>query len=703
MSTTTPEIEPARILVVDDRVENLQALEAVLEPLGRPVVTAGSGREALRLLLDQQFAVILLDVQMPEMDGFETATYVRRRQKTRTVPIIFLTAISSTPEHVFRGYEAGAVDYIVKPVDPAILRSKVSIFVELHEKNQELARQSSLLRDREAAERRHRRARFLAAATSALEKRFDVAGRVQQLARVCVPELADFALVAMRQENDALVVAAVAHENKDRAGALRELQGASITTESLAAWVIEEPEARLFGEVDEEVWAELGLTDGGGLFGQLEPRCLIAAPLVLRGRTLGVIVLGRSKNESAYGDEELELAQDLARRSAMALENARLYEAERERSRTLQISLLGESVVENPAVTAAMRYLPGSAELEVGGDWYDVIERDDGRLVAVVGDVVGRGVQAATAMGKLRSAIAALALVVDGAPYILGQLDRFAARIAEARFATVAVVVLDPESGVARYSLAGHPPPLVVHPDGRAEYLDDGRGLPLGVSEGEPGRTEASATLEPGSTLVLFTDGLVERRDASIEDGLQRLLAAAAERAAQDPEQLCDELIEQFVSGPRDDVVLVCLRLEPLGAETFVRRFHAAPSSIGPVRHELREWLYAHALTEDDVDDILVSCGEACANAVRHAYAHEQGEAVLEIRLLDGQLSARVRDQGRWREPSASDERGRGILIMRGLMDSVHLHVTRHGTTVVLRKHVAIPKPKRVSSTGARG
>src|SRR5439155_1603363 len=299
MSTTTPEIEPARILVVDDRVENLQALEAVLEPLGRPVVTAGSGREALRLLLDQQFAVILLDVQMPEMDGF--------------------------------------------------------------------------------------------------------------------------ALVARRQENDARVVAAVAHENKDPAGALRELQGASITTDSLAAWVIEEPEARLFGEVDEEVWAELGLTDGGGLFGQLEPRCLIVAPLVLRGRTLGVIVLGRSRNESAYGDEELELAQDLARRSAMALENARLYEAERERSRTLQISLLGESVVENPAVTAAMRYLPGSAELEVGGDWYDVIERDDGRLVAVVGDVVGRGVQAATAMGKLRSAIAALALVVDGAPYILGQ------------------------------------------------------------------------------------------------------------------------------------------------------------------------------------------------------------------------------------------------------------------------------------------
>jgi serine/threonine-protein kinase RsbW len=698
-----PEIEPARILVVDDRSENLRALEAVLEPLGRQIVCADSGREALRLLLDQEFAVILLDVQMPDMDGFETADYIRRRQKTRTVPIIFLTAISSTPDHVFRGYEAGAVDYIIKPVDPAILRSKVSVFVELYEKNQELARQSSLLRDREAAERRHRRARFLAAATAALEKRLDVAGRVQQLARVCVSELADLAFVALREEDDGgLEVAAVAHENKERAATLAELRGRAMPTSSLGTWVIDEPEARLFAEVTEQTWTELGLADDGALLDQLAPRCLIAAPLVLRGRTLGVIVLGRSRRGRDYEDEELEVAQDLARRAAMALENARLYEAERDRSRTLQLSLLGESEVENPAVTAAMRYVPGSTELEVGGDWYDVIEREDGRLVAVVGDVVGRGVQAATAMGKLRSAIAALALVVDGAPYLLGQLDRFAMRIPDARFATVAVVLLDPGTGVLRYSLAGHPPPLVVHPDGRAEFLDHGRGLPLGVPEGEGARTEATATLAPGATLVLFTDGLVERRDASIEEGLQRLLATAAERAAQEPEQLCDELIEQFVSSPRDDVVLVCLRLELHGAETFVRRFHADPSSIGPVRHELRDWLNAHELTDDDLDDVLVASGEACANAVRHAYAHEQGEATLEARLREGELTVRVRDHGHWREPSPSDERGRGILIMRGLMNSVYLHATRRGTTVVMRKRVVTTTPKHVTEASAQ-
>src|SRR5207302_9445081 len=115
--------------------------------------------------------------------------------------------------------------------------------------------------------------------------------------------------------------------------------------------------------------------------------------------------------DRAYGEDELELARELGRKAAMAVENSRLYENERERSKTLQLSLLGSSEVKSPAVAAAMRYLPGSADLEVGGDWYVVVERDDGRILVVVGDVVGRGVQAATAMGKLRSAIGALGLV----------------------------------------------------------------------------------------------------------------------------------------------------------------------------------------------------------------------------------------------------------------------------------------------------
>ena len=136
----------ARILLVDDRHENLVALEAILSSLNQTLVTVRSGEEALKALLVDEFAVILLDVVMPGMDGFETASHIKRRPKTRDVPIIFLTAASAEPDHAFRGYAAGAVDYISKPFDPWVLRAKVAVFVELYAKNQQLQEQAELLR-----------------------------------------------------------------------------------------------------------------------------------------------------------------------------------------------------------------------------------------------------------------------------------------------------------------------------------------------------------------------------------------------------------------------------------------------------------------------------------------------------------------------------------------------------------------------------
>jgi CheY-like chemotaxis protein len=134
------------VLLVDDRPENLLALTAVLEPLEVRLVTAGSGEEALRALLGEDFAVVLLDVQMPGMDGFETASHIKRRERTRDIPIIFLTAINREPQHAFRGYSAGAVDYLAKPFDPWVLRAKVAVFVELYLKNRQLREQAELLR-----------------------------------------------------------------------------------------------------------------------------------------------------------------------------------------------------------------------------------------------------------------------------------------------------------------------------------------------------------------------------------------------------------------------------------------------------------------------------------------------------------------------------------------------------------------------------
>ncbi|WP_084955740.1 response regulator [Thermoactinospora rubra] len=142
----------AKILLVDDREENLIALEAILSSLDLVPVRARSGEEALKALLSQDFALILLDVRMPGMDGFETAAHIKRRERTRNIPIIFLTVVDSAPDYAFRGYAAGAVDYLTKPFDPWVLRAKVSVFVELYNMNKRLAEQAALLRERLAGE-----------------------------------------------------------------------------------------------------------------------------------------------------------------------------------------------------------------------------------------------------------------------------------------------------------------------------------------------------------------------------------------------------------------------------------------------------------------------------------------------------------------------------------------------------------------------
>jgi hypothetical protein len=478
-----------------------------------------------------------------------------------------------------------------------ILRSKVAVFVELFEKNQEIARQARLLqereqerREREAAEQRHRRSRFIASASAALEKRLDVKGRAGQLARACIPELGDVALVQLVEPDGVVEVAAVATGSGIGDSVLRKLVGTRSNASAFGSWVFDTPRARRFEEVTPDTWRELALgNEGDTLCARLKPRSLIAAPLALGRRSLGVLIVCASSRAEPYGDDELEIAQDLAHKAAMAVENSRLFEAEQGRSRALQLSLLGRPQVTSASVTAAMRYLPGSAELEVGGDWYDLIEREDGSILVAVGDVVGHGVQAATAMGKLRSAMGALGLVVESVPELLSRLDQFAEKIEEARFGTVAAVLLEPETGEVRYSLAGHPPPLVVDPDGHSEFLEGGGGLPLCISEVDPnGRPEGRATLREGSMLVLYTDGLIERRDLSIDSGLERLKAAVTARFQEEPERLCDEIVDEFGDGSLDDLVFLCLRREPRDTKVFSRSFPAIPKSLHAVRRELR-------------------------------------------------------------------------------------------------------------------
>src|SRR5262249_11948470 len=349
----------------------------------------------------------------------------------------------------------------------------------------------------------------------------------------------------------------------------------------------------------------------------------------------------------------------------------------------------------NPAVAAAMRYLPGSAELEVGGDWYDLVEREDGKILVAVGDVVGHGVQAATAMGKLRSAAGALALVVESVPGLLSRLDQFAEKIEEALFGTVAAVLLEPETGELRYSLARHPPPLILHEDGRTEFVEGGNGLPLCIEDRTGiGRPEGRATLPEGSTLILYTDGLVERRDIPIDTGLERLRIAVGARSRLEPERLCDEIVDEFADGSLDDLVFLCLRREPIGSRYFDRGLRAGPKARARVGRGLRGGLAEEGVEPRLADDVVQACGEACANAVRHAYGDQPGEAILEVKLRpDGTLLTRVRDWGLWRSQAHAESSGKGMEIMRAVSDGVHVHSTPQGATVLMEFRTRLGHP----------
>ncbi|MDW6059510.1 response regulator [Streptomyces sp. FXJ1.4098] len=206
-------VQKAKILLVDDRPENLLALEAILSALDQTLVRASSGEEALKALLTDDFAVILLDVQMPGMDGFETAAHIKRRERTRDIPIIFLTAINHGPHHTFRGYAAGAVDYISKPFDPWVLRAKVSVFVDLYMKNCQLREQASLLRLQ------------LEGGQSTGEDAKEAAGLLAELSArlAAVEEQAEALSKQLDESADAAAVATAAHLERKLTGLRRAL------------------------------------------------------------------------------------------------------------------------------------------------------------------------------------------------------------------------------------------------------------------------------------------------------------------------------------------------------------------------------------------------------------------------------------------------------------------------------------------------
>jgi PAS domain S-box-containing protein len=379
-------------------------------------------------------------------------------------------------------------------------------------------------------------------------------------------------------------------------------------------------------------------------------------------------------------------AIDIHERRTMEGRLLEVYAREHRIAETLQRSLLPERLPPIEGVALAARYLPGARGAAIGGDWYDVLERPDGRVALVVGDVAGHGLRAAASMGQLRNAFRAYGMVEASPAEVVARINRLVMSGVEQVMATVLYLVLDRESGEVAWSAAGHPPPLVIGPDG-ARFLEGGRSVPIGAADPAVFR-EATAILPPGATLLLYTDGLVERRDTPLEERLTELAEAAA-TAGDELGELCEHVIHAVLgeADPGDDVALLAVKALPVADTEISLTLPAEPGSLAQLRRRLARFLHATGATELEQYEITLTICEAAGNAIEHAYGPGDATYEVDVRFENGELTAVVSDTGSWRD-KRGEHRGRGLSIIEDLMDDVAVERADGGTLVRMRRRV---------------
>ncbi|XCM83545.1 SpoIIE family protein phosphatase [Kitasatospora sp. HUAS MG31] len=423
------------------------------------------------------------------------------------------------------------------------------------------------------------------------------------------------------------------------------------------------------------------------------PHTVITAPLRAGGGVLGLVEFRRAPGSTPFEPDDLPLAEELAARAAVSVDNARRFTREHGTAAALQRSLLPRTIPEPTALDVAHRYLPASAG--IGGDWFDLIPLPGLRTALVVGDVVGHGINAAVAMGRLRTAIRTYASLDLPPDEVLGRLDELVTQTDEecGGFAitgsTCAYAVYDPASGVCTLARAGHLGPALVHPDGTVEYPDAALAPPLGVG-GHPFET-TELKLAEGSRLVLFTDGLVETREHDLDHGLERLRTALADDGRRTPDETCDAVIRALrTPHPADDVALLIARTGRLAPDQVAEwEVPMDPSAVAPVRNAC-----ARRLADWGLDDLGFTTelilSELITNAIRY------GTAPVRVRLLrDTSLVCEVSDGSstaphlRW--AATTDEGGRGIFLVAQLAHRWGTRYTDQGKVIWCEQPIESP------------
>jgi serine phosphatase RsbU (regulator of sigma subunit)/anti-sigma regulatory factor (Ser/Thr protein kinase) len=543
-------------------------------------------------------------------------------------------------------------------------------------------------RTREAAEAARRRVTLLADAGRALTASLDVRRTLADLATLVIPEVADSCVIYLVGDDDGFIEQAVAYAGPGRPG-VHDARFEPLDPKHPShpvANVVRSGASQLIESIPTDlIDAALDDDTERRFVNELNPTSAVIVPLKTGSEVVGAMALGTLADSGRTLDHsDLDLVEELARRAATAVVHARLFARQRDVAQTLQHSLLPEELPIVPGIETAVRYVAGGPGTEVGGDWYDVLAFVDGRLALAMGDVVGRGIPAASLMGQLRNALRALAYEDFTPSHLLRRLNALANELGGPTcMATLLYAVFDPASGSLCLANAGHPPPLILTAEGDVRFIEETLGPPLGALD-RPVFKELTVPMAPGDTLFFYTDGLVEDRSSSLEQGLQRL-ASAVQDGPRELEALCDRVLEAALHSEEegtDDSALLAIRFQSLADELWFE-LPTRPAVLRPLRATLRRWLDEGGASEQEIFEIVVAVGEACANAIQHG---SMGAETFELSASRAEcVRVSVRDSGQWRE-KPRDDYGRGLDMMRQFMDEVAIERSAHGTEVLLRR-----------------
>jgi PAS domain S-box-containing protein len=557
---------------------------------------------------------------------------------------------------------------------------------------------AEMIEDITERHRAQRRLALLDEAGSRIGTTLDVAETARELAEVMVPHLADHASVDLLQSVTRGEELARPVVRLGAGGIGAQQAGPPHPEGTPVEFAPNTPQARCLAAgrpVLEPVLAPDWFSaqgHEGAHAPDLGAHSLIVVPVAARGLVLGVMTLWRSRRPDPFEADDLTLAQELASRAGVAIDNARRFTQQQQTAFTLQSSLLPRAVPDQSAVEVALRYLPASAAPGLGGDWFDVIPLSGARVALVVGDVVGRGIHAAATMGRLRTAVHTLASLDLEPDEVLSRLDDLVNLLAAEQEAagerpvgeqvvgaTCLYAVYDPVSGRCSVARAGHPPPVVTSPDGQVALLDLPAGPPLGLG-GLPFEAR-DVELAEGSLLCLYTNGLIGERHIDADVGLTKLCAALT-RPADALERTCQAVVDSLVPArPGDDVALLIARTRMLPPDDVV----SWPLPLEPASAARARTLVSAKLTEWGLEHLAFTTELIASELVTNVYRYASGPATLRLireRCLVCEVSDTSHTSPHLRHARTTDEGGRGLFLVARMTERWGTRYTREGKTV---------------------